>query len=411
VIVVEKLINWMNDKFAPKLNKFTENAWVSSISEAIMIILPMILVGSLLTLFSILNDFISWLPDLSPITTFSFGLFGLFISFLTPYYIMEKKGYDKNKIIAGATGLSLFLMLLSPTISDDGNISFILERLGPSGMMNALIVGIFVGIVMSIFKRFSFFKKGSELPEFIIEWIDSLVPITLILLVGWAFIYQLQIDMFDVILGMLQPITLISQSFAGFVIINFILVFLYSFGMSPWVLMPILMPIWLQAINVNASLVERGLDPANINTFETFFSGWLGVGGLGATLPLVILLLFAKSSRLKAIGKTTLIPSLFNINEPIVYGAVSFNPILMLPFWINAIVSPIIVYITLNSGLVPIPSMLFQIWYTPLGISTYIISGINGLILLAIVLLTMFFIWFPFFKVYDNQEWNKEQGK
>ncbi|MBS4209409.1 PTS transporter subunit EIIC [Bacillus sp. FJAT-50079] len=406
---MDRLINWMNVKFAPKLNKFTENVYVSSISEAIMVILPMILVGSLLTLFSILNDFISWLPDLSPITTFSFGLFGLFISFLTPYYIMDKKGYDKNKIIAGATGLSLFLMLLRPSITDEGHITFILERLGPSGMMNALIVGMFVGLVMGIFKRFSFFKKGSELPEFIIEWIDSLIPITFILLVGWLFNYQLQIDMFDVILGALEPLTLISQSFAGFVLINFILVFLYSFGMSPWVLMPILMPIWLQAINENSSLVGQGLDPVNINTFETFFSGWLGVGGLGATLPLVILLFFAKSTRLKAVGKTTLVPSLFNINEPIVYGAVAFNPILMIPFWINGLVSPIIVYIALNTGLVPIPSILFQLWYTPLGISTYIIAGITGLILLAIVLVIMFLIWFPFFKVYDKQEWEKEK--
>ncbi|OAK74826.1 PTS sugar transporter subunit IIC [Lederbergia galactosidilytica] len=406
---MNKLINLMNDKFAPKLNKFTENVWISSISEAIMIILPMILVGSLLNLFSILNDFISWLPDLSPITTFSFGLFGLFISFLTPYYIMEKKGYDKNKIIAGATGLSLFIMLLSPTISEEGNISFILDRLGPSGMMNALIVGLFVGLVMSIFKKFSFFKKGSELPEFIMEWIDALIPITFILLIGWVIIYQLQVDMFDVILSMLEPLTLISQSFTGFLIINFILVFLYSFGMSPWVLMPILMPIWLQAINENAELVKQGLEPTNINTFETFFSGWLGVGGLGATLPLVILLLFAKSARLKAVGKTTLVPSLFNINEPIVYSAVAFNPILMIPFWLNALISPIIVYFALSSKLVPIPSILFQLWYTPLGISTYIVSGIAGLILLAIVLAVMFLIWFPFFKVYDKQEWQKEQ--
>ncbi len=42
--------------------------------------------------------------------------------------------------------------------------------------------------------------------------------------------------------------------------------------------MPILMPIWLQAINENAELVKQGLEPTNINTFETFFSGWLGVG-------------------------------------------------------------------------------------------------------------------------------------
>lgn len=248
------------------------------------------------------------------------------------------------------------------------------------------------------------------MPEFIMDWFDFLVPIAVIMGLGWVLVYQLHFDIFGLIVSVFEPINAMGQSLFGFVLFNFIGVVLYSFGVSPWVLMPIWYAIWIPAIEENAALVAQGLDPVNINTFETFFSGWLGIGGMGATLPLVIWLLFARSKKLKTIGKATLIPSLFNINEPVVYGApVAFNPLLMVPMWINALITPIIVYLALDMGFAQIPSKIFQLWYTPIGVSTYLMSGFNGLILLAVVLLIVFAVWFPFFKLYDAQELKKER--
>ena len=79
------------------------------------------------------------------------------------------------------------------------------------------------------------------------------------------------------------------------------------------------------------------------------------------------------------------------------YGApVAFNPLLMVPMWINGLITPIIVYLALDMGFAQIPSKIFQLWYTPIGVSTYLMSGFNGLILLAVVLLIVFAVWFPF---------------
>ncbi|MBB3112427.1 PTS system cellobiose-specific IIC component [Paenibacillus phyllosphaerae] len=407
---MDRLMKWMTERFAPRLEAFTKNVWVDSIQEAIMVTLPMIFIGSLVTLVSILNEYIPGMPDLTPITTFSFGLLGIFIAFLTPYMVMQKKERHKIKLISGATGLSLYLMLLKPTLGDDGTIQFMLERFGPSGMITALLVGIAVAAVMNAFNKFSWFKKDTKLPEFIVDWFDFLVPIALILTLGWILIYQLHFDIFALIITIFEPLNAISQTLIGFVLFNFIGVVLFSFGVSPWVITPILYSIWIPAIEENAKLIAQGMDPVNINTFETFFSGWVGVGGMGATLPLVIWFLMAKSTKLKTIGKATIVPSLFNINEPVIYGApVAFNPILMIPMWINGIVTPVIVYLALDWGLAAIPSKVFQLWYTPIGISTYLLSGLNGLLLLAFVLLTIFVIWFPFFKIYDMQELKKEQ--
>lgn len=407
---MKRFMKWMTESFAPRLDAITNNIWIASIQEAIMVAIPMIFIGSIITLISILQDFIPGMPDLTPITTFSFGLLGLFIAFLTPYTVMEKKERHKIKLLAGMTGISLFLMLLNPVVNEDGTVQFVLERFGPAGMVTALIVGVFIAVIMNVCAKFSFFKKGSSMPEFIMDWFDFLVPIAVIMGLGWVLVYQLHFDIFGLIVSVFEPINAMGQSLFGFVLFNFIGVVLYSFGVSPWVLMPIWYAIWIPAIEENAALVAQGLDPVNINTFETFFSGWLGIGGMGATLPLVIWLLFARSKKLKTIGKATLIPSLFNINEPVVYGApVAFNPLLMVPMWINALITPIIVYLALDMGFAQIPSKIFQLWYTPIGVSTYLMSGFNGLILLAVVLLIVFAVWFPFFKLYDAQELKKER--
>lgn len=404
-------INWMNQNFTPKMNKITRNVWVSSIQEALMAILPVILVGSLITLISILNNYFSKMPDFSPITTFSFGLISIFIALLVPYFIMEKKKKSDRKIAAGLTSVSLFLMLLMPKLTNDGGITFSLERFGGNGMFVALIVGLLVGAIMYQFSKFSFFKNSSSLPDFIIVWFDTIIPITLLLLVGWLFTFQMHFDLYNLILVIFQPISSIAQSFTGFVLISFIGVFLYSFGISAWVLYPIMYPVWLAGIQDNSKVVSEVLQPHNIHTLETLMA-WVYAGGMGTTLPLVIMmLLFAKSQQLKAIGKVTITPGIFNINEPVIFGApVAFNPILMIPMWLNGLIIPAITYIVLNLGLITIPSKLFQLWYLPVGVSTFLVnSDFRGLLLLIVVLVVSWLIWFPFFKVYDIQQVKKEQ--
>ncbi len=406
---MKKFINWMNEKFAPAMNKITRNPWVSAIQDSIMGVLPLILVGSLITMISILNEYFPNMPDFSPISSFSFGLMSIFIVFLTPYFIMEKQKKNDRKLVSALTGVALFLMLLKPNISD-GNITFSFERLGANGMFVALFVGIIVGAIMYLFSKVSLFSDSSSLPDFIIVWFDTIIPISILLLIGWFFTFQLHFDLYVAILKIFEPLSLIGQSFGGFVLGTFICVFLYSFGVSPWALYPIIFPIWVAGVEANAQNILKGLQPQNIHTFETLMA-WVWIGGMGTTLTLVVLMLFtAKSKRLKAMGKVTIIPSIFNINEPVVFGApIAFNPILMIPMWLSGLIIPSITYIFLNTGMVIIPSKVMQLWYLPVGISTYLVNfDFRGLILLCANLLASLIIWYPFFKVYDIQETKKE---
>ncbi|MNC54949.1 Lichenan permease IIC component [compost metagenome] len=118
-----------------------------------------------------------------------------------------------------------------------------------------------------------------------------------------------------------------------------------------------------------------------------------------------MLAFLAKSQRSRMIGKASLIPGIFNINEPVVFGApIAFNPILMIPMWINGLLGPILTWVVIKIGLVPIPHKPFQLWYLPTPIQSWIITeSVRGTILFVVLFVISWMIYYPFFKIYDKQ--------
>lgn len=405
------LMSFMTNHFSPIANKISKNTWVSSVQDAIMTILPLILVGSIITVLSLVKNLIPSMPDLSMISNFSFGIVSLGIAFLVPYYVLEKKEFESKKLVAGIAGISLFLIFIEPIFIDGGNIQFIQSRFGAEGMFAAITAGLITGFVMYLFSKHSFFDESTLIPDFVVVWFDSLLPITLVLLFGWG-MNAAGVDLFEIIFNIFKPLGNILNTFPGFVLFEFSKCFLFSFGISAWILTPISYPILLASISSNADLVAAGNVASYIASNETNYA-FLALGGLGATLTLVIMMLFtAKSQKLKAIGKATIIPSIFNINEPVVFGApIVLNPYLMVPFWLSAIILPAITYLVLDAGFVNIPSQTFLLWYMPIPFSTYMATqDWRAIILMAINLGISFAIYYPFFKVYDAQQCKEEES-
>lgn len=402
---MNKFIDLLSEKFTPVVNNITKNIWVQSVQSTIMKVLPMVFVGSLVTIVSVLKNYISFLPDLSPINQYTFGLLGLFIAFLLPMEIMKNKKFESMSVVAGLAGAGLMLMMIRPELTNEGAI-FNFNRFGGEGMLVSLVAGLFSGLIMSLFGSFSFFGEDSALPDFVSKWFDNMLPIVVIMFIGWGLIYGLNFDMFEIIVRIFKPVSDIAQTLPGFVLLNFLVVFIYSLGISGWVLSPITYSIQLGAIAANAAAVASGGVATNIYVYEVIQTGWITLGGLGATLPLVIMMCLSRVGRIKAIGRACIVPSIMNINEPVIFGApVAWNPFLMLPMWIGTIVISITTYLSMSMGFVTIPSKVFNLWYVPFGISTFMVNqDVRGLIVLAINIVLLFMIWYPFFKAYEKEE-------
>lgn len=409
---MNSFMNFLNTKFAPRAQKIANNGWIVTIKNSILEVLPFIFVGSFITLLNIPLNFWKWWPNLAPISSFTFGLVSIFIAFLFPFNFMEHMKLNKQRIIAGLSSVALFLMLANPTWDKSGSIiSYQFSELGAGGMFVALVVGIYTALIMEAFGKFSFFSDDTSMPDFVIAWFDSMLPITVVIATGWLLSDILHFNFYQLIVNIFSPLATSLDTWWGFTLFLFFQCFIYSMGISGWVLAAIDQPVMLAGIAANAREVAAGHAATHIFTSELVYSfPW--IGGVGCTLPLVLLMLFAtKSKRMKALGKACILPSIFNINEPVVFGTVVWNPYLMIPLWINGIVLPLITSLWFKAGLSPIPHSLMQMWYIPFPFVTWIVSpAISSLILLLILFVVGGLIWYPFLKVYDNSLIKEEKA-
>lgn len=401
-------MNWLQTSFTPKMQKINNNIWITTIKDSIMQVLPYILVGSIFTLLTIPGDLFSleWWPNFWTPFGWTMGMISIFVSFLIPFNLMEKRRLRQQRLIAGLTGIVVFLIVISPQVIADGEPGFNHDALGAGGMFVAIIAGVFVGYIMGLFGSFSFFNEDSVMPDFVRNWFDAMLPIAIAVTITWVLIDIVGLDLYNVILAIFAPLGNITEHPIGFVLSSFIFVFLYSMGISSWVLTPIFTPIQYQAIVANLDGAE------NIFTSELIYSGYMWIGGIGATLSLVLMMMFSKSSKLKVLGRASLVPSIFNINEPVVFGAIAWNPTMMIPMWLQGIILPTIVYFfTKVISFAPIPKMVFGMWYVPFPISTWIVSNgsFSAILLLLFTFVVSALIWYPFFKVNERQELLNEQ--
>jgi PTS system cellobiose-specific IIC component len=414
---MKKFMYWLENSFAPKLQKVTNLTWIVVIKDSLLQILPFILAGSIFCCLAILNDYIPSLPSFWTPFGWTMSKISLMVAFLIPFNYCEKKRYRKQRILAGISGLILFMEFIEPNIEAGAVVGQGQTLYGAAGMFVAMVAGILAGLIFGAFAKFSFFKEDSPIPDFVRQWFDALLPIILTVCLGWLLAGILGLDIAGGIQKIFEPLGNFANTLGGMMLIMFLYCFIYSMGISTWVLTPMSEPIKLQNIAANLALVAAGTaSAANMSIFtETFiYTCYMWIGGVGATLSLVILMCRSKSKELKALGKACLIPGIFNINEPVVFGAIAWNPLLMIPMWLQGIVITLVTWLfTKTWAIVPIPKIQFELWYCPYPISTFISTqgSIVGVLFAIFTFFLSMAIWFPFFKAYEDQKVKAEQAK
>lgn len=401
---MKKIIDWMTNVVGPKTSAFARNPWIAAIQETMVATMPVMLISSFITIISIINEYVPNFPDFSFIGTYTMGLSSIMVAILLPTFILEKLRLPKYKRQAGFMAVALLFAISQAGIDEEGFFAIWADRVNASGMFVAIVSGLFVAFVMKIFSKRSLFKKDTQMPKFLVDSFDSMAPIIVIMVVAYVLCYLLKLDVYNIISTLLSPLLSIAQSLPGITLIMFLMAFFYSFGLSPWLLTPVYYTVGMDAIAKNAAAIAEGGQATLILTNETL-GGWIWLGGTGCTLTLCILFLtVCKSAKLKGLGRSCIVPGIFNINEPVVFGSVVFNPLLMIPMWINPIVVTVITYLIMRAGLVTIPSQSFLLWYMPIPIQTYLTNhDFRGVILVLILLAITALIWYPFVVAYDKQ--------
>lgn len=400
---MKKFMSWLEHSFAPKMSKFANNRWVSGLKDTINQVMPLIFLGSIFAVLTLPSDIsgFEWFANFWTPFGWTMGVLGIMIAYLLPMILMEKFRMRGSRHIASVAGLILYLMVITPQLVADNSIGFGHSAFGSSGMFISMITGFLVAFVFKTVGQMSFFKDDSSLPDFVRDWFDAMLPIGIIVVFGWVLIFLLEFDLYLAIQSIFNPLKSVLSNIWGFTLMNFLVIFLYSMGVSGWILFPISTPVFLENIERN---INEG---AQLFATQSWDYAYLKVGGLAATLGLVLLMVFvARSKKMKALGKASIVPSLFNINEPVVFGAIVFNPLLMIPMWINAVVTPLLAWLlTVVIPFGKIPDIQFNLWYIPYPITTWLATGghLMSVVVVIIIFVVATAIWYPFFKVYDNQ--------
>ena len=407
---MKKIQEWIEKHLVPVMNKITQNFWFGIVADAILYIVPFSMVSAIPSLWSILRRFVPVLPDISPLGTFSFGLIGLFVSFVIPYNCLNKIGKKDRAMIAGFTGIGTFMMCMNFVTTDEGSL-VAMSKFGAGGMFTAMVVGLLVAVVYKAMFKFSFFGEDSVIPDFVKNWFDNIIAILLSLTAGYLLTYVIKIDVFTMVQLIMKPITSFAQSGPGVVLIVLLQNVFYFFGISGWVFTPVTRSITQAAIAENAAMMAAGMAPKNIYAYG--FSRYHHIGGQGATMPLALFMLRAKSKKYRVLGKATLVPSIFNINEPLQYGAVVGNPFMLIPTVMIAIILPAFSYLWFVMGWGTINYVNFDMNFAPNAVSAFFMSGgdFRNVILVCINFVIAALIWYPFFKAADKAEVRKEEER
>ena len=409
---MNKFMDWLSCVLAPATKKVFSLPYIAAVSSAMQKILPFILTGSVIYIYNVFRAFIPALPNFDVIINYTFRFLALIVAFVVAAQLMEKLDLQKYLVNAGLTAILVFMVFIVPSYDGTGaTIMFTYARFGPAAMFVAIVAGIMVGFIYHMYSKLHFLENNDTLPDFVSEWFNNIFPILASVAISAVLVFKAGIDIYQVIINAFMPIQNFLLSLPGMLTLSFVQVFFVSLGISPWVWGAIRNQVFATALAANIAAVAAGQNPEYIVTYETMFAiGLITMGGQGAPLPLNLLMCRSKSKRLKTMGRICIGPSIFNISEPLMYGTpVVFNPMLMVPMWINALLGPVMVWAAMSLGFLKIPAMSLQVSQIPAPISTVIVTqDMRGLLWFVVLLVVYLVIWYPFFKVYEKEEIEKE---
>src|SRR5438067_6578117 len=260
------------------------------------------------------------------------------------------------------TALAVFLVAQKTSVLQGGGAALGLSTLGAAGLFPSFAAAIFAVEVIHFFAQRRWgIRLGGGAPEVIVRSFAALLPTTVCIGVVWLLVHVLGIDLVGGISALFRPLVRGGDSVAAVLLVVLIDSGLWLVGVHGLSVLAAVKPLWLAALTENMVAVTSGHAPPHIFTQE-FFIWFTWQGGSGATLALAALMFFARSKQLRLIAKAGVVPAIFNINEPLIFGTpVVMNGKLAPPFVLAPAVMVTLTWLCMHFGLVR-PPYIEVVW-------------------------------------------------
>ncbi len=406
---MKKVYSFMEEKLVPFTNRVASIPFLVVMRNAMMSLVALLVVGSIAAMIAKLpiDAFQTVMAPVIPLFTAinqaTTGMMGLTAAIAVGYYGATQ--YDVDVVPAMLISTCSFL---ASQLTEDGLNT---GGLDSNGLLAALVIGFISVKVMAFLKKKNIgVKMPAGVPEAVAQSLNSLVPITVMVMV-FAFISRvLGFEINAFLIGIMQPFANIFNTLPGYVIYHMACAFCFFCGLNSWIIMAPIFPILVSNGAANEAAYLAGETIPYIITNSTDILIW--VGGTGATMALVLLMTFrAKSAAYKAVGKASLLPGIFEINEPVIFGTpICMNPLYFIPFVILPGILAGATYALMDAGIVAMPCIANLTWRTPPILIGYLMSNghVSTLIWAILVFVITLVVYYPFFKIGDKMEYEKE---
>jgi len=423
--ISESLFNAIENTISPIAAKLSSQRHVVAIKDGFISSMPFLIVGSFMLLFAhppfSANSqwgFAQWWLGIVERHTdqimmpynMTMGIMAVYIAAAIAYNLAQS--YKMNGFMAAMLSLMAFLVVASP----QSNSALPVGSLGGEGIFTAILVSLYSTELMHFLQKHNIgFKLPEQVPPKIRQSFDLLIPILAIFITLFPLSLYIQhqfgLLLPQAIMSIFAPIISASDSLPAILIAVLLCHLLWFAGIHGAVIVGgILQAFWLTNLGINQQELNAG-QPITQIFIEPFWQFFIVVGGSGSTMGLVFLYLRSRSAHLRSIGKLGLVPSMFNINEPVIFGSpVVMNPLLFIPFITAPLVNAIIAYTATRTSLVNHVISLAP-WTTPGPIGAAWSTGwdYRAIILVGVLLCVSTLIYYPFFKMYEKQLLEQEE--
>ncbi|EOV9618991.1 PTS sugar transporter subunit IIC [Cronobacter dublinensis] len=414
----QSMVHVIENKITPLAGAMGSQRHVVAIRDGFLAALPFMIIGSFLLVFIF--------PPFSPDTQIGFCRAWLDLSLkyreqlMLPFNLSMGvmtffisvgigaslgKHYQLDPIMTGLLAFMAFLLVAAPY--KDGHIST--QYFSGQGIFTALIAAIYASEMYAFLKRHNItIRLPKEVPTGVARSFEILIPVVVIVftLHPLNLLIESTTGMIlpEAIMHLLSPLVAASDSLPAILISVLICQILWFAGIhGALIVTGIMNPFWMANLSANQAALAAGQALPHIY-LQGFWDHYLLIGGVGSTLPLAFLLLRSRAVHLRTIGKMGVVPSLFNINEPILFGApVIMNPIFFLPFILVPMVNAVLAWTATKLGwLAQVVSLTPWTTPAPVGASWAANWAFSPVIMCLICMVMSALMYYPFVKAYER---------
>lgn len=414
----DKFEAFMSKYLTPIANKMDKQRHLSAVKKAMVAMTPLLIIGSFCLIPEAIPNMIGennpvsqWiLANLDIIyVPFKVGmaLMSLYVSAIIAYHLAQSYKLDVPGTLCMAV---IAFLMMAVDYTEDGGIST--GFLGPKGLFAAMFSSIIAVELYRWCKKKNFtIKMPDSVPDFVSRSFE-MIPISVIIVGFFLIIRVVCINGLNtlpplIFTNLFAPLVGSMDNPFAVTFLQILRCLLFFFGIHPSVLSPITSPISTQFLAENIAAVQAGgqamhfFAPGPESAFGNFT-------GTGVTFGLVFWCLLSKSKAQKQIGRVALIPALFGINEPILFGApIVLNPIIFIPYVICGGIIGTVPYWMMYFGWLKCST--FTPPYVGVFLEGYLTNfDVMSLVANGIQLVLSILVWYPFFKLYEKRELEQE---